>query len=87
MSGMLEYLSMKRFLYDFLAYLVFLGSAYVMFATSWAFRFVLIPVTLFAFFNFIVRAYQDALEASSRAAAMYLWEKDKAEKSGEEESS
>jgi hypothetical protein len=42
-----------RLIADFLSYLIFLGSAYVMFATNFYFRYLLIPVTLFAFFHTI----------------------------------
>jgi hypothetical protein len=72
---MTEYITAKRFFYDFFAYLAFMGSSYVLFATSWYFRYFLIPVTFFAFFSGIMRAYRDAVDVSLSAAALYIVDK------------
>jgi hypothetical protein len=42
-----------RFFSDFFSYLIFLGSAYVMFATNFYLRYLLIPITIYAFFHTI----------------------------------
>jgi hypothetical protein len=72
---MVDYFSLKRFFYDLFAYLVFLGSSYLVFATNFSFRYVLIPVTFFAFFSSIVNAYSVARDRAMHAAAVYVTQK------------
>jgi hypothetical protein len=57
-----------RFFGDFFAYLVFLGSTYVMFATNLYFRYLLIPITLFAFFHTIANNFKRGILYAENSA-------------------
>jgi hypothetical protein len=51
---------------DFFAYLVFLGSFYIVFSTNLYFRYFLIPLTLFAFFHAMSNKFKDGFVSAKQ---------------------
>lgn len=58
----------RHYVVDFFGYLVFLLSSYVVFGTDLPFRFILIPVTLVAFYATLSNRYQDAFRKGAESA-------------------
>lgn len=62
---------LSRVFGDFFAYMVFLGSFYIVFSTNFYFRYFLIPLTLFAFFHTMSNKFKDGF-----VSAKQLYESD-----------
>lgn len=55
-----EFFSLRRLTIDFLGYLVFVFSSFVVFGTDLDYRFLLVPVTFFAFFITLANRFKEA---------------------------
>lgn len=72
MKRLTEELALGRILIDFAGYSVFLFSAYIMFGTSLDFRYLLFPITFFAFFATISKRHRDAFDDGFSTAEYLL---------------
>jgi len=57
-----------RFFTDFFSYLIFLGSTYIMFATNFYLRYLLIPITMYAFFHTVANNFKRGILYAENSA-------------------